>query len=225
MRYGTCLNYKEKVKSAFQGVHLFRRPVELMMDLRCAMKLDKVIQRRIPFIEQILPKNGVGAELGVLKGHFSPILFNHSNAKKMHLIDPWYFLAGHWHWAVGNQSTVSALIKVLKTFKGEAENGQVQIHVGDDLKVLNTFPDNYFDWVYIDTSHEYEHTKKELHILANKVKDTGVISGDDWRPEPDHIHHGVYQAVNEFVASEEYTVIYSNENNLQWAIKNSKELA
>ena len=35
-------------------------------------------QRRIPFVEQFLPKNGIGAELGVFKGHFSPILLEHT---------------------------------------------------------------------------------------------------------------------------------------------------
>jgi hypothetical protein len=168
-----------------------------------------------------LPKNGIGAELGVFKGHFSPILLEHTNATKLHLIDPWYFFTAHWRWAKGKQSTVDALIKVLQTFKKELEDGRILVHVGDDLQVLTTFPDHYFDWVYIDTSHAYEHTKHELQILASKVKDSGVIAGDDWQPEPDHKHHGVYKAVNEFSASEKYKVIYSNRDNLQWAIKKS----
>ncbi|MBW4611969.1 MAG: class I SAM-dependent methyltransferase [Desmonostoc vinosum HA7617-LM4] len=176
---------------------------------------------RIQFIEQFLPKNGIGAELGVFKGHLSPILLESTNAKKLHLIDPWYTLKPHWLWANGNQSTVDGLIKVLRSFKEELEDGRIVVHVGDDLQVLPTFPDKYFDWVYIDTSHAYEQTKQELQILASKVKDDGVIAGDDWRPNPSHRHHGVYKAVNEFIVSKKYEIIYSNEHNVQWAIKKS----
>ncbi|MBW4611968.1 MAG: class I SAM-dependent methyltransferase [Desmonostoc vinosum HA7617-LM4] len=176
-------------------------------------------QYRIQFIEQFLPKNGIGAELGVFKGHLSPILLEYTNAKKLHLVDPWYTFKPLWQWASGNKSTVDGLIKVLRSFKKELEDGRIVVHVGDDLQVLPTFPDKYFDWVYIDTSHAYEQTKQELQILASKVKDDGVIAGDDWQPDTSHRHHGVCKAVNEFIVSEKYEIIYSNEHNLQWAIK------
>lgn len=198
---------------------LFRWYVDRLTDLRRAMKLDIVNQRRIPFVEQVLPKNGIGAELGVCKGHFSPILLEHTSATELHLVDSWYFLTAHWPWARGNQSTVDALTGVLQTFKKELEDGRVLVHVGDDLQLLTRFPDQYFDWVYLDTSHAYEHTKHELQILVGKVKDNGVIAGDDWQPEPSHRHHGVYRAVSELIASEEYRVIYANRDNLQWAIQ------
>lgn len=166
-----------------------------------------------------MPKNGIGAELGVFKGHLSSILLEHTHATKLHLIDPWYFQEAHWHWASGNKSTVDGLIKVLRTFKKELEDSRILIHVGDDRQLLATFPDQYFDWVYIDSSHAYKHTKQELEILASKVKDNGIIAGDDWQPEPTHYHHGVYKAVNEFIVTKKYRLVYSNRDNKQWAIK------
>ena len=193
--------------------------VDQKNNLRRSLKLDAKNQRRIPFIEEVIPKKGIGAELGVLKGHFSPILLKHSQATELHLVDPWYFLSGRWEWTGGDKSTVTALIRILKAFKKEIEDGKVKVHVGDDLQVLSTFPDQYFDWVYIDSSHEYEHTQQELKIIRNKIKPNGVIAGDDWVPDPSHRHHGVYKAVSEFMESENYQVIYSNEGNLQWAIK------
>lgn len=188
--------------------------------------LDRAIAQkskedRIQFIEEILPKNGIGAELGVFKGHLSPILLKHTNATKLHLIDPWYFLTAHWRWAFGNQSTVDSLIKVLQTFKKEIEDQRIIVHVGDDRQILETFPDRYFDWVYIDSSHAYQHTKQELQILDSKMKDKGIIAGDDWQPKPSHKHHGIFKAVNEFLASEKYRLVYSNKDNLQWAMKKS----
>ena len=206
--------FNNQIKKVIKNAPIFVQYVAQLAGQRQA-------KSRIPFVEQVLPKNGIGAELGVMKGHFSPILLKHTNATKLHLVDPWYFLTGHWSWASGNQSTVDALIKILKYFKKEIEDERILIHVDDDLQVLTMFPDQYFDWVYIDSSHSYEHTKHELQILASKVKDSGVIAGDDWHPEPGHRHHGVYKAVNEFIISEKYRVIYSNRDNMQWAIKKS----
>lgn len=212
MRFGTSM-LTDLVKSILRHPLIYRWEY---VDRR----IETIKKRmRIQFIEQVFPKNGIGAELGVYKGHLSPILLKYTNATKLHLIDPWYFLTDHWPWAGGNQSTVDALIKILQTLKNEIEDGRILVHVGDDLQVLATFPDRYFDWVYIDSSHAYEHTKRELQILASKVKFAGVIAGDDWQPDPGHRHHGVYRAVNEFVASERYSIIYSSDDNRQWAIK------
>jgi Methyltransferase domain len=188
-------------------------------DQRIAKLQEEVDRnRRIEFVENVLPKDGIGAELGVYKGQFSPILLNRSRAAKLHLIDPWYFLTAHWNWGFGNRSTVDAVVNILRSFKKEIEAGRVAVHVGDDRVVLATFPDHYFDWVYIDSSHSYEHTCDELQILRTKVKEAGVIAGDDWVPDPAHWHHGVCKAVIEFIASGEYRVIHSDESTLQWAI-------
>ena len=65
-------------------------------------------------------------------------------------------------------------------------------------KCSTRFPDDFFDWVYLDTTHEYGHTRDELEILRTKVKPSGVIAGDDWHEDPAHLHHGVCRAVREF---------------------------
>lgn len=176
-------------------------------------------QLRALFAERVLPKNGIGAELGVFKGQFSSVLLERTNAKRLHLIDPWYFLTPHWHWGSGDRSTVRALIRILQRFEKEIESGRIRVHVGDDRQVLTTFPERYFDWVYIDSSHFYEHTREELQILAGKMKPAGLIAGDDWQPDPSHRHHGVYKAVTEFAASGKYDVIYADQRDRQWAMR------
>jgi len=88
---------------------------------------------------------------------------------------------------------------------------------GDSVEVMNTFEDNYFDWVYIDTDHSYELTKKELEVCSRKVKDDGYIALHDyiWYDyfnsilEDSDIYFGVVKAVNEFILSrEDYEVKY-----------------
>jgi SAM-dependent methyltransferase len=173
---------------------------------------------RGPVLEQILPKGGVGAELGVFKGRFSPVLLRVSAAEQLHLIDPWYLLTPEWHWGTGDRSTVNAVRRIKRRFRRQIEEGRVQVHVGRDLDVLSTFADSTFDWVYLDSSHAYEHTVQELDLLHEKVKPGGVIAGDDWRPDPEHPHHGVHRAVNEFVDRRGYEVVYADADNRQWAI-------
>lgn len=173
--------------------------------------------QRAGFVDAVIPKDAVGAELGVFKGHFSRVLFEVARPKTMHLIDPWYFGKPFWPWAKGDASTVHALVNVLCHFERAIHEEVVQVHVGDDCEVLERFPDGYLDWAYIDTSHAYEHTCRELEILSRKVKPTGVIAGDDWVTDPANRHHGVYRAVNEFVQASGWEFLVEGVNR-QWAI-------
>ena len=171
------------------------------------------------FLREVIPKGGVAAELGVYKGTFSRHLLEVTQPKQLHLIDPWYMNGKEWAWAEGNKSTIDALKGVLHAHEKELISGLVVLHIGDDLKVLQQFPDHYFDWVYVDTSHQYDHTLKELTLLKVKVKASGIIAGDDWQSDPSHRHHGVYRALKEFTKYEPYKLIYGSEENHQWAIQ------
>jgi hypothetical protein len=174
---------------------------------------------RAAFVRKVLPKHGVGAELGVFRGHFSPVLFAEASPTCLHLVDPWYLLTPRWHWGTGDRSTVNALRRILKRWKREIEAGRVVVHVGDDRDVLRSFADGQLDWAYIDSSHAYEHTRDELRLLHDKVSPGGVIAGDDWQPDPSHQHHGVHRAVQEFAAESGYEIIYAEAVDRQWAIR------
>ncbi len=174
---------------------------------------------RAPLVSKYYPKNSIGAEIGVFKGDFSPTLLKYSDPKELHLIDPWYHLEPKWEWASGNKSTIDGLVGILNELREDIEKNRVFVHVQDDLIVLNNFPDEYFDWVYIDSSHDYEHTKKELEILNNKVKKGGIISGDDWRNDTSHVHYGVYKAVQEFLSAYDYEILYASDSDLQWFLR------
>jgi len=43
-----------------------------------------------------------------------------------------------------------------------------------------TFPDKYFDLIYIDGAHDYNNVKKDILNWLPKVKDDGIISGHDY---------------------------------------------
>ena len=66
----------------------------------------------------------------------------------------------------------------------------------DDLAVARLFPDGYFDCVFIDTSHRYEHTKAEIAAWESKIRSGGILSGRDYHAKRE-IHKGVTIAVDE----------------------------
>ena len=95
---------------------------------------------------------------------------------------------------------------VVKEFGG-LEN--VRIVRNFSVEASDQFPNQYFDFVYIDAAHTYDEVKRDLNAWYPKVKDGGIISGHDyfpdkriWRGDP----CGVYQAVNEFVEEKNLSV-------------------
>lgn len=174
--------------------------------------------KRIEVLKPWLKPNAVAAELGVFEGLFTELLVQHFNPQKLHLIDPWFQLSGVWEWASGKPHTVDAVRRILKRWKKQIESGTIRMHIDDDTEIIPRLPDTYFDWVYIDSSHQYEHTKRELELLVSTMKPEGVISGDDWRPDPNHPHHGVVRAVQEFAEASDFRLVLSDEATAQWAL-------
>ena len=65
----------------------------------------------------------------------------------------------------------------------------------DSASASKLFPDNFFDFIYIDGDHSYEAVKNDLHMWHPKLKKYGVMCGDDFS----HISgRGVIEAVQEF---------------------------
>jgi hypothetical protein len=97
----------------------------------------------------------------------------------------------------------------------------MELVIDMDLAFLKRLEDGALDWAYVDTTHQYEHTKAELDLLQRKVKLGGVIAGDDWQLDPYHRHHGVCRAVREFVAVRPFELFYTSDSDMQWAIRST----
>jgi SAM-dependent methyltransferase len=197
-----------------RAVRIARRS-ETIQDLYEAYKND----RRRDILRSLIPTGGVGAELGVHKGHLTPKLVEWFQPDRLYVVDPWYLLSPTWDWAAGDKSTVNALARTVRRLRPALEAGRAEIVVADDLVFLAGLADHALDWVYLDSSHMYDHTMKELQLLIRKVKPGGVIAGDDWQPEPDHPHHGVCRAVREFEANGELEIRYASGDDHQWAAR------
>jgi len=157
------------------------------------------------FLFDILPKESVGAEIGVHLGDFSHQILVSLSPKELHLIDPWehqtlskYKNAWYGGGAKGGQDEMDSRFSgILKRFDRNLISGQVKIHRGYSNHILQKFPEHYFDWVYIDGNHLYEYVIEDLTLSLLKVKPGGYIAGDDYSEEG-WWEGGVKKAVDEF---------------------------
>jgi len=165
-----------------------------------------------------LPRGAVAAEIGVFRGEFTDHILRVTEPNELHLFDGWWEMWGDaftgWAEGVGTRDAYEEVRAVVRRRTAE---DICTFHVGDDVILLEDFPDAYFDWVYVDSSHQFEHTLTELEILDRKVKPTGLIAGDDWREDPAHRHHGVCRAVRDFCSRTAWEVCHTDEA-AQWCI-------
>ncbi|WP_235954649.1 class I SAM-dependent methyltransferase [Cyclobacterium salsum] len=148
----------------------------------------------------LLPKNGVVAELGVDHGDFSRRILDINQPAKLHLIDVWK----------SERYPEHLFHKVIQKFQTEIKEGKVVINRGLSTEVVDQFPDQYFDWIYIDTVHDYRITKLELEEYKPKIKDGGIIAGHDFIVGEIDVpwKYGVIEAVYEFCNEHNWEIIY-----------------
>ncbi len=167
--------------------------------------------------EQALDRLGckVICEVGVRKGgHFRHLMM--SNPKLAVAVDCWEEVPGKPEYndlGQTQEALDSEYAQVVREF-GSLSN--VRIVRDFSVEASEKFPDNYFDFVYIDAAHTYEEVKRDLVAWYPKVKDGGILAGHDyfpdtriWRGDP----CGVYQAVNEFVEENNLSVDHTTDVN------------
>ena len=172
-----------------------------------------LLPTRLDMLE-LLPKNAIVAELGVAKGRFSEKIISITRPKTLHMIDNWKSKAFN----------RKAMLYVQKKFGDRITHGVVKIHHGNSAEILASFPDNYFDWVYIDTDHTYKTTKQELAMSRLKVKHGGIIAGHDYttRHYSKIQKYGVVEAVNEFCFKHNWEFVFlthETHRHLSFALK------
>ncbi len=169
---------------------------------------------RFEVLRPLLGSDLVGAEIGVYKGGFGEFLLPH--CKKLYLCDSWYRSGGYWNSGIEGDSRVATVIDILTVYKTEIEGGQVEVVVEYSDVFLRSKPDDYFDFLYIDASHKYEPTLREIKLAHKKLKPGGQLFGDDYDPDPNSKQHGVFRAVNDFAKRNNGRLILNQSR--QWGL-------
>ncbi|MBZ0135249.1 MAG: class I SAM-dependent methyltransferase [Planctomycetes bacterium] len=184
----------ERERRAKEDSSLPRTPLEQ----KHIASLETLLDRRE--LLRRLPRESVGCELGVDRGVFTEMILELAAPRKLHLVDTW-----------GDERFHEGLMHDIQAkFKAQLDGGQLEINRGLSLDVLKTFPDSYFDWVYIDTDHRYPTTRDELSLSESKVKPGGLICGHDYTLGNwiDGKRYGVAEAVREFCVKRNWKIVY-----------------
>jgi len=143
----------------------------------------------------------IGLELGVFKAEsFCTVLQNCPNIKELHGVDFWLPYVdclkepydGTPGYEVDEKSIEFIKLTALHNIKYSGHEDKAFIHIGNSNEVVNNFPDETFDFIFVDTYMTLEQAQKDLELWYPKVKKGGLFTGHDWNST------AIQQAVYEF---------------------------
>lgn len=150
----------------------------------------RVLPDRLHMLD-LLPKRSVCMEVGVLDGDFSACILQRSQPAELHLVDL------HTQRFTGR-------------FAREVAASQVVIRQGYSWEAIAATPSAYFDWIYIDASHDYAAVRKDAAAAADRVKTDGMLIFNDYTFLcPNSFRkYGVIEAVNELCIEDDWELVY-----------------
>lgn len=150
-----------------------------------------------------VPNNGIMAEIGTHKGRslcsLAPILKPRNI--KIIAIDSWPIESGGDTWGKENETVVREIfLNHLKIFEID---DIVTLHEDSSIIASTKYPDNYFDFVFLDGAHDYDNVFNDIKAWTPKVKKGGWIGGHDYgNPH----WAGVKDAVHNFFGDGNYSI-------------------
>lgn len=130
-----------------------------------------------------LPRSGVVAELGTMRGDFARLIASETSPRELHLVD--------------------------RDFSEFDPSGldAAQRHEGQTVAVVEGFPRDHFDWIYVDADHSYSGVRRDIEVSAQRVKPGGFLVFNDFAHIDPYLgRYGVHRAVTEFVAGAQWPV-------------------
>lgn len=166
----------------------------------------------VQFVKNTMNKESITAiEVGVFRGHFTHSYYGYLSNSKLYLVDLWEtsdhdgYISG-----IAPGDVERGYEEVVHYF---GNNPNVEICKGFSAEWASKFPDEYFDWIYLDADHSKKAVLEDLNCWYPKLKKGGAISGHDFYPNPNEetSYFGVDDAVKEFFANDLDNVYLTSE--------------
>ena len=165
---------------------------------------------RSDMLLSLRPQKGlVIGEIGVGFGHFTHFVIEHMKPAKFVAIDLFdlHTLSELW----GKPASEHFGTRSHRAFYEEtfAYAGDIMVvEQGQSYERIATYPDGFFDILYIDAGHTYDDVRRDAAASVGKVKDDGLLVFNDYTLY-DHLGHpyGVVQAVNELIVVSDWKVV------------------
>lgn len=132
-------------------------------------------------------QNARFVEVGAWKGQSAAFMaveiINSEKDIEFHVVDTWEGSEEHWD---PNSPSFEPILKeqgtIFPIFKKNLKPVWNKINPvqSTSIKAAERFEDNSLDFVYIDAAHDYENVKNDIKAWLPKIKDTGLIAGDDY---------------------------------------------
>lgn len=159
-----------------------------------------ILNHRIDLLK-LVPKDGIGIELGVAQGWFSHQILKSNHLSYLYSVDAYAGDRGH------DDKQYMTTLALLKSY--EKQNMLLRLNFNQALLLFN---DEFFDFIYIDG---YAHTGQEdgetLRQWYPKLKIGGVFSGDDY----DNKWPKVVKEVDSFAKQQNKTIQVIKNNQIQ----------
>lgn len=170
----------------------------------------KVVANR-EFVLKELPKGMIAAEIGVAYGAFSEKILDTMQPKKFFAIDMFdESIKGFWGNDAFSKANMTHLEWYRTKFKEEIDQGIVETRKGLSCECLSQFPDDYFDYIYLDAGHDYDNVKKDVEEIKRVIKPKGLIQFNDYIffDYMGEEFYGVMPVVNRLVNETKSKVLY-----------------
>ncbi|PWT77533.1 MAG: hypothetical protein C5B60_02550 [Chloroflexi bacterium] len=143
-----------------------------------------------------LPKGSVGAEIGTQEGRFAEKIMEIARPEQLYLFDL------HDTWLIPRQPILQAAAEKIGT--------DVFFDRGDSSINLAKYPDDRFDWIYIDGDHSYEGVRRDIEVARIKIKPNGLLIFNDFTiwSVAECCDYGVPYAVCEFIEQYGWNMVY-----------------
>jgi hypothetical protein len=119
------------------------------------------------------------AEIGSEAGYNAQLMLKAYPDTFLHVIDSYEL-----------EQTPDEMLQRTKPFKD-----RVKFTRKRSIEAAKDYPDNFFDYIYIDAGHDYKSVTEDITAWYPKVKMGGMVSGHDWwfedvrRAVIDYMHH------------------------------------
>lgn len=185
------------------------------------MKINKIINQDRIDLALVFDKLGCkrGAEIGVREGKFSEILCTYvKSLEKLYLVDPWNrVFEDYISRNIGNRKQKEFYQNAKKRL---AKYPVCEFIIKTSTEAVRDIEPYSLDFVYIDGSHSYDYVITDIIEWTRRVKEGGIIAGDDYL----HLRHGnVIQAVDNYIEAHHIETLNimipkkeSTEHNPQW---------
>lgn len=136
------------------------------------------------------------AEIGVQYGYNAWIMHRFFNPEELCLIDPYTEQPDGMN---GLKTSESSMIKAHTLLEELSNLAGLRWFKERSQTAYKHFPDEYFDFVYVDGDYSYENVKEDILSWYPKLRKGGVMAGQDYLPR----FPGMVKAVDELCPGRE----------------------